>query len=304
MTYIQLSAYWPEQRENLPSTKYLDLNVILFWWLEKNKGLTTKQQVEELYAYISERGSFSITYDKLKSRSLQLDTKGILIMALSACGASPSQTPSNNNDDTKTDVTTSKDVDNSGNSTSNATEEFLKTITAETAGAKGVCGPDLTWYYQDNVLVIKSTGEMSSCRTTKDTPWNIEATDQFNDSEGKSLYDRISWVRIDEGVTSIGENAFKQCEMLSKVALPSTLEHIDDEAVYSCNNLTEITIPSSVIYLGINVFCNGGEGTLESVTFLGNIPENGDEILRATRFEDVTLYYSGSTFDEYINIQI
>lgn len=76
--HSKMSAYWPVARENLPSTKYLDLNVMLFWWLEKNRDLTTKQQVEELYAYISERGTFSITYEKLKNRSLQLDTKGII----------------------------------------------------------------------------------------------------------------------------------------------------------------------------------------------------------------------------------
>lgn len=73
-----LSKYWPKNGENLPSTKYLDLNLMLFWWLEKNKDLSTAQQVEELYAYICSQMEGQITYEKLKGRDLQLDTKGLI----------------------------------------------------------------------------------------------------------------------------------------------------------------------------------------------------------------------------------
>jgi len=228
----------------------------------------------------------------------------IAVLALSACGNTSGQLQEGNKDNTSSnDVTANTDnlPGTQDDSTNSVTEDFLKTITAETAEAKGVCGPDLTWYYKDDVLVIKGTGEMSPCRATKDTPWGILATDQFNDSEGKSLYNRISWVIIDEGVTSVGEGAFRECNMLSKVKLPSTLERIEDDAFYSCDNLTEIIIPSSVIYVGSEIFGDGRENTLESVTFLGNAPENADEIIWATRPEDVTIYYSSSTFDEYIN---
>jgi len=80
--HSNLKAYWPVQRENLPSTKYLDLNLMLFWWLEKNKDLSTQQQIEELYAYITGcKGKF-ITYEQLKTRHLTLDTKGIIPTAI------------------------------------------------------------------------------------------------------------------------------------------------------------------------------------------------------------------------------
>ena len=39
-------------KENLPATKYLDCDIMLFSWLEKNKDLTTKQMVDELYLYM------------------------------------------------------------------------------------------------------------------------------------------------------------------------------------------------------------------------------------------------------------
>ena len=76
--HSNLRAYWPVARENLPSTKYLDLNLMLFWWIEKNKGLGIQQQIEALYAYLADyRGQF-ITYEQLKIRPLALDTKGII----------------------------------------------------------------------------------------------------------------------------------------------------------------------------------------------------------------------------------
>ena len=80
--HSNLRAYWPTARENLPSTKYLDLNLMLFWWLEKNKDLSTQQQIEELYAYIREYKGQVITYEQLKARHLTLDTKGIIPTAI------------------------------------------------------------------------------------------------------------------------------------------------------------------------------------------------------------------------------
>jgi len=64
--------------ENLPATKYLDLHIMLFWWQEKNKDLTAKQQVDELYSYICNRLEETMTYEKLQDRELQLDTKGLI----------------------------------------------------------------------------------------------------------------------------------------------------------------------------------------------------------------------------------
>ena len=53
-------------------------NIMLFWWLEKNKDLTTKQMVDELYSLICNRINDPITYKELKSMKLGLDTKGII----------------------------------------------------------------------------------------------------------------------------------------------------------------------------------------------------------------------------------
>lgn len=68
---------WPKDWQNLPATKYLDLNVMLFWWLEKHKNLSINEQIALLLSYVQNYIGV-LTYDKLVRRELQLDTKGLI----------------------------------------------------------------------------------------------------------------------------------------------------------------------------------------------------------------------------------
>ena len=71
------SMYYAEHRRNLPATKYLDLGVDFFWWLQKNKQLTTQQKVKLLFDMLLEK-PFDITYNELIHRKLTLDTKALI----------------------------------------------------------------------------------------------------------------------------------------------------------------------------------------------------------------------------------
>ena len=64
----------------------------------------------------------------------------------------------------------------------------------------------------------------------------------------------ITDVIIPEGVTEIGAEAFRGCEHLKNVALPSTMRKIRTKAFESCKELTEINIPEGVLSLGIFSF--------------------------------------------------
>lgn len=214
-----------------------------------------------------------------------------LVLTLSACGKSES--PDTN--DQKTQGNNDSNISTPSNSTGSPTDDFLKTITAETAEAKGVCGPDLTWYYQDNVLVIKGTGEMTDYGGLSD-----EVCNPWHKYSGSELYKQIQWVIIDEGVTSIGDNAFYNCHALSKVVLPATLEQIG-HSVFGRGSgnhcqIQEITIPASVTYIEDDPFC-GNE--LNNVIFLGDAPEGAYQVVWAV-VDDGTIYYSGTGFDELI----
>ena len=76
--HSNLSAYWPDSKENLPATKYLDINLTFFWWLEKNKDLTPQQKVDELYAYLTGKTTMELSYEQVRTKHIGLDTKGLI----------------------------------------------------------------------------------------------------------------------------------------------------------------------------------------------------------------------------------
>ncbi len=72
-----------KSKEYRPATKYIDLYLMMFWWLEKNKDISNLDMVTKLFAIMT--GSISaesranlkrITIKELTARELPIDTKG------------------------------------------------------------------------------------------------------------------------------------------------------------------------------------------------------------------------------------
>ena len=96
----------------------------------------------------------------------------------------------------------------------------------------GICGDNLTWTLdEDGVLTISGTGEMESRSYLGDYIW---------------LPETVTSVVINEGVTSIGDNAFENCTNLTSVSLPESLESIGFRAFCGCTKLTSVIIPDNV----------------------------------------------------------
>jgi len=75
--HAAIAQYLSKNQERIPSTKYMDLSLMLMWWLQKNRGLTTNEKVEKLYEIIQDQHiTVDTLYEKIKSRELQLNTKG------------------------------------------------------------------------------------------------------------------------------------------------------------------------------------------------------------------------------------
>ena len=75
--HSKLSAFYPEQQERMPATKYLGLQLKLFWWLEVNGAINTQEKVDRLYDIITEKsGITGIDYESITSRELTINTKG------------------------------------------------------------------------------------------------------------------------------------------------------------------------------------------------------------------------------------
>ena len=132
-------------------------------------------------------------------------------------------------------------------------------ISAQAATSNsGSCGKFLKWNLKDGTLTISGRGEMTDYSSSKHAPWST----------------LIKRVRIEEGVTSIGDYAFKNCSKLSSVELPESLTDIGSCAFRLCAALTEFTIPDSVTSIGDYAFC--ACKSLSSVTIPDSVTSIGD----------------------------
>ena len=121
----------------------------------------------------------------------------------------------------------------------------------------------------------------NSTRTLTISP--VEGTDSSMSDYPESWYDYrsdIKTVIIENGVSSIGRYAFKDCYVLTSVEIPNSVTSIGSSAFSNCNNLTSIEIPNSVTSIGSSTFysCN-----LTSITIPGSVT-----IIGGNAFESCT----------------
>lgn len=108
----------------------------------------------------------------------------------------------------------------------------------------GDLGNGISWTLRRGTLEISGSGAIPDYNSEAETPWA-----QFRD--------KVRIVKINSGITGIGNNTFKNCVSLWKTVLPTTLEHI-----------------------GENVF--KGDNKLEVVEFSGTYPADWNALMRRT----------------------
>ncbi len=178
------------------------------------------------------------------------------------------------------------------------------TFSIAVSASENKCGENLKWSLDDNgTFTISGNGEMFDYDTWEEKapapPW----------SDKHALIKRVV---IEEGITRIGNEAFRGCENLtdvtfsnslieigngafmftnlSKVIIPDTVKKIDWNCFAYCFNLNEIYIGKNVEYIGDHSFA--GNKSLTSI----NIPESVAYI-GGTAFTESnlnTIYYEGS----------
>ena len=66
--------------------------------------------------------------------------------------------------------------------------------------------------------------------------------------------DMLLYAFVGDSVTSIGANAFRNCNSLTNIVIPDGVTSIGNDAFRGCSALTSITIPSSVTSIGTYAF--------------------------------------------------
>ena len=120
---------------------------------------------------------------------------------------------------------------------------------------------NLTWkLYEDGTLNISGKGAM------KDYIYG-------NNKSPARLNLSVTSIVIEEGVTSIGDYAFENCDNLTSITIPGNVESIGEDAFYNCDNLTDVTLQDGVKSIGRSAFiwCNNLTNIVlpNSVTSIG-----------------------------------
>ena len=103
----------------------------------------------------------------------------------------------------------------------------------------GTTGP-LTWNISDSTLTISGEGAMPDYILTS-APWFPHR--HF-----------ITTVVIENGVTSIGNYAFRDCELMTSIAIPHGVIRIGHDAFWRCHALTSVIIPDGVTSISDHTF--------------------------------------------------
>lgn len=134
-----------------------------------------------------------------------------------------------------------------------------RAINRENAEDYGICGENLVWYYKDHILVIRGQGPMDDYFAL-DHHHVYYAAPPWSDAEVEEPQPKIQWVFVEDGVTSIGANAFSNpvisdvFSQLSKVVLPDSVTSIGTGAFEDCTALTSINLPANLEKIGRDAF--------------------------------------------------
>lgn len=172
-----------------------------------------------------------------------------MLLALAGCGGSSTAETTEDAPTTTQTQTTQEDSDEpveeeTAETTLSPVLEMASKLNQENAEYFGLAGTNVTWFYSNNILVIRGTGDMSDFADGK-APW-------FTD---ENLSSRIFSIVVEDGVTSIGNHAF-QTSAVCSVYLPDSITSIGSSAFHYCMDLEIIQLPNGVETIGDNAFHN------------------------------------------------
>ena len=115
----------------------------------------------------------------------------------------------------------------------------------------------------NGTLVITGNGQMRDFASVVDTPWydylseiNAVSVEDGVTSVGTNAFigSALSSINLAETVTTVGNSAFKNCTSLREVTLPSQVINVAEETFSGCSSLREVTLKGARIILEDKAF--------------------------------------------------
>ena len=102
---------------------------------------------------------------------------------------------------------------------------------------------DCTWSFDEDTctFTISGQGQMESYKDAWNIPW-------------KDYLSLIKTVKIEDGVTNIGNYSFENCGNLEKLIIADSVTIIGDYAFNKCKNLTQVILSNSLTEIGRSAF--------------------------------------------------
>ena len=148
----------------------------------------------------------------------------------------------------------------------------------------GICGDNLIWTRGSYELRISGTGDMYDYEQTGEESYEKTSTTPWHSIYGGSF---VGVVVIEDGVTSIGDNAFYNLENLGEVQIADSVAKIGTSAFEACPLLEEVLIPDSVTEVGARTFY--GCYDLKEVKLSENMTTIPDYMFYFCDLEEITL---------------
>lgn len=113
-----------------------------------------------------------------------------------------------------------------------------------------------------------------------------------------SNYKNLEKVILPDGIKTLGNGVFRNCEKLTSVYLPNSIEQILD-SFENCTSLKTITMPSSLKYIGSNAFRNSG---LENITLNEGLTEIREGAFNHTKITSIRIPDSVTRCTTFTNV--
>ena len=141
--------------------------------------------------------------------------------------------------------------------------------------ASGVCCDSIVWQLDNSgLLTVSGTGPIPDHKY-RECCWN-------------GYQKAICKVVIEEGITAIGNNAFRDCSKLTSITIPESVAAIGEYVFCNCVGLKEITIREGITSIGAGAFY--GCSSLTSVMIPGSVASISNCVFqKCTSLEEVTI---------------